>query len=432
MGMDSLMSAEFAGRIQKKLGTRATALVFEQPRIAGLAPRLLGVTALAAAATNAPVDSVSPSEADPAAAGVPTVLPSPEPGPIVGYSREIEPLVYAFQAEAWPARRRDWIAPRWNWMFVESARRLGLDPRIWLYRDNGRIAAHNGAIPVRVKVGAHERDSAWLVDTMVLEPYRSQALGARMMVQAHEDLPFALSLGQTQQMRDIQLRLGWEQVAPLQTAQFLIRPERVLKGKLPPGAAGAAGMGLRAANAMRGALKARERLDVVEIERFGPEHDRLWERMAATVTCSVRRDASYLNWKYVEQPGQDFIRLELREQDQVRGVVALVLREPDGAYRYRRALIVDLVAPLDEPALLRRLIKAAVRAAADAGADALTCLHIARPLTTALKAAGFRLREPERFLLVRPADLDEGARRQALAGDAWYVTQGDSDIDRPW
>ena len=67
-------------------------------------------------------------------------------------------------------------------MFVESARRLGVDPRIWLYRDNGTIAGHNGAIPVRVKIDGTERDTAWLVDTMVLERYRSQAVGARRKI----------------------------------------------------------------------------------------------------------------------------------------------------------------------------------------------------------------------------------------------------------
>jgi hypothetical protein len=183
---------------------------------------------------------------------------------------------------------------------------------------------------------------------------------------------------------------------------------------------------------MRGASNGSGSSDAAEIAQFGPEHDRLWERMAATVICAVRRDASYLNWKYVQQPGQNFIRLELRDRDQVRGVVILALREADGIYRYRRAFIVDLVGPLDDPALLRGLIDAARRAAARAGADALNCLHIGAPLTAALKAAGFRLRTPDRYLLVRPADLDGDTRRHALAGDAWYVTQGDSDIDRPW
>ena len=430
LGMDSLMSAEFAQRIQKRLGTRSSALVFEHPRISALAGRLLAATDIAPAAAPVASQEVALASTGSASAALTVDVAAPA-SPIAGYSPQLEPLVYRFQEEAWPARRRDWIAPRWNWMFVESARRLGLEPRVWLYRENGRIAGHNGAIAVRVKIGEAERDTAWLVDTMVLEAYRSQAVGSRLMVRAHEDLPFALSLGQTQQMRDIQLRLGWEHVAPLETAQLLIRPERVLVGKLPPGAATAAALGLRAANSVR-ALKGRASLDVRQVDRFGDEHDRLWAAMAPTVTCAVRRDASYLNWKYVTQPGQEFIRLELSAAGRVRGVAVLMVRPPDSAYRYQRAFIVDIVAPLNDAALLGRIIQASVDAARRAGADAVNCLHIGAPLTAALKRAGFRLRNPERHLLVRAAGLDDDLRGPALSGSAWFVTQGDSDIDRPW
>jgi hypothetical protein len=317
-------------------------------------------------------------------------------------------------------------------MFVESATRLGIAPQVWLRRDGGSIVGHNGAIPVLVKVGRQERLSAWLVDTMVLEEYRSQAVGARLMVEAHEDLPFALSLGQTDQMRAIQLRLGWEQVAPLQTAQLLIRPERVLKGKLPGAAAFAAGLGLRAGSAMRDVWRPRPAGDVREIARFGDAHDALWERMSKDLTCAVRRDASYMNWKYVDQPGQDFLRLELSNGDGLRGSVVCMFREPDDAYKYRRAFVVDLVAPLSDERAVGDLIQVAVNAASERGADAVLCLHINPRLTSALRGAGFRMRQPSRFLLVRPGPLEGDQRDDLLNASGWYVTQGDSDIDRPW
>lgn len=64
-----------------------------------------------------------------------------------------------------------------------------------LLRARDWISGHMGAIPVRLKIGSTARETAWLVDTMVLESHRPQAIGARLMVQAHDDLPFALSLG---------------------------------------------------------------------------------------------------------------------------------------------------------------------------------------------------------------------------------------------
>jgi hypothetical protein len=62
----------------------------------------------------------------------------------------------------------------------------------------------------------------------------------------------------------------------------------------------------------------------------------------------------------------------------------------------------------------------------------VVCLHIGEPLTRALRAGGFRLRAPERYLLVRPGNVTPDAAATVLDASAWFVTQGDSDIDRPW
>ena len=193
-------------------------------------------------------------------------------------------------------------------------------PRVWLYRDQGRIVGYMGSIAVRVKLGDEERQTGWLVDTMVLEEYRNQGVGPRLMVGAHEDQPFSLSLGQTVEMREIQFRLGWKQVVPLQVARLLIRPEKVLQGRLPAPAAWAAGLAFRTSHAARKLVAERSPFNVRSIERFDERHDRLWTRASRDLTCAVVRDASYLNWKYVDQPGQQFLRLEVSDDQGIRGV----------------------------------------------------------------------------------------------------------------
>jgi hypothetical protein len=91
---------------------------------------------------------------------------------------------------------------------------------------------------------------------------------------------------------------------------------------------------------------------------------------------------------------------------------------------------VDLVAPQSDPRLLQDVVyTASMHAAADA--DALICLHIGTALSNALGACGFFAREPERYLLADPGGLGEGERELLLAERSWFVTQGDSDIDRP-
>jgi hypothetical protein len=108
-----------------------------------------------------------------------------------------------------------------------------------------------------------------------------------------------------------------------------------------------------------------------------------------------------------------------------------MLRQADEIYRYKRAFLVDLVTSLSDGPGLRQVIRSAC-SAVTSDTDALLCHHIDRRLTQALTDCGFHLRTPERFLLIDPGPLTGAARECALAADNWFVTQGDSDIDRPW
>jgi NAD(P)-dependent dehydrogenase (short-subunit alcohol dehydrogenase family) len=420
MGMDSLLAADYAGRLRKRLGHVPAGAVFDHPSVRALAGHLEGTLALAAVG-GAPVAVID-------ASACPQV--SRQSG-MEQYGERTESEILEFQREAFPDRQPDLITPRWRWMFLDSARRLGVSPLFWFYRDQGRIVAQMGSIPVRVKIGTQVRTTGWLVDTMVLEDYRNQAIGSRLMLQAQEDQPFSLSLGQSAEMRQIQAHLGWTNVAPLQVYQFLVRPERVLKGKLPGAAATVAGIALRASSATRDLFRRRSPLRWRAVDRFDDRHDGLWTEAALDLTCAVIRDASYLNWKYVEQPGQNLLRLELvGDGDRLLGVAVWMIQEADENYSYRRAHLVDLVTRLSDADTLDSVLQSASAVAAEAGADSLTGMTTDTRLAKALARVGFMRRDPSRFLLVDSHGLESGA--VAAEGTNWFITQGDSDIDRPW
>lgn len=353
------------------------------------------------------------------------------------YEEGLQKSILAFQREAYPHRREDWIAPRWRWMFLNSARRLGLDPMVWVYRDESRILAHQGVIPVRLQVGEEQHRTGWFVETMALESVRGRTAGPAVIMKAKQELPFNLSLGQTEPMRNLQFRLGWQQVAPLPTYVLPLNPNRILAQKLPSrGLRPLASLGLHAIQrAKRTASTAGRRigaLDVKTVERFGERHDRLWEEARKDLVCSVVRDTSYLNWKYIEQPGQDFLPLEIIDDHGVRAVAVLSLSEPNSVYRYRRAYLVDLVAPLSDRTAVAAAFEAARHAALERDVDLLAFDVINRRLQRMAKRYGFLEREPTRFLLISPEGLAETTQRVVLGAENWYITRGDSDIDRPW
>jgi hypothetical protein len=170
---------------------------------------------------------------------------------------------------------------------------------------------------------------------------------------------------------------------------------------------------------------------VAEVARFGTEHDALWQRVSADYTCAVVRDASYLNWRYVGQPGQDYVRLEVRNGDDLLAIAVLLVREPGPVYQYRRGALVDLVVAPGNRAAVWAALEAVRLACVQRDVDLMVCDLIEPRLERELTRFGFVRREAERVFLVSVPDAT-GTMASALSPDAWLVTGGDSDIDRPW
>jgi hypothetical protein len=355
---------------------------------------------------------------------------------LLGYDPTLEEEIFAFQRASYPHRREDWIAPRWKWMFLDSAARLDTQPMVWLYRGRDGIAGHQGAIAVRLKALDHELITGWFVETMVSEAYRGKAVGPMVVKKALEDLPFNLSLGQTDWMRKLQFALGWEQVAGLGTYVYLLDPAAILRDKLSNGVLrSGAGLLLATAQRMKRILGHRRIGFVPEVRRledFGAEHDALWQRVKPQYRCAVVRDASYLNWKYVEQPGQDFTRLEIRRQGEVVAVAVLMMREPDESYAYARGFVVDLVLSLEDRAVIRATLEA-IRAEFQRLEAAMVVFDlISVPLVKEIQTFGFVARAPSRYLLIAEGEAAPEVAQTVRDPACWFVTRGDSDIDRPW
>ena len=350
----------------------------------------------------------------------------------VGYSADLESEVYAFQREAYPARPPETILPNWRWMFVESAVRLGVAPLVWMYRRNSRVVAHQGAIPVRLKFGTRSLVTGWFVETMAANEVRGSAIGPMLVRKSLEELPCDLSLGQTEQMRELQFALGWHLVRTLPVFMLVVKHGFDLRNKLPPLVAEAAAGFLALAD--RCAFewqrwRSRGSWSIARVERFGHEHDVLWQQMAEEVTCGVVRDAAYLTWKYQQRPTAAFTCLELRREGEVAGIAVLMIREPDAVYRYRRGLIVDLVVRPSDESASRRLLVESVMELRRMGAVSVVCFLAHLRLERCFQQFGFRSRQAQHQFLVATGGLDEPDSQLILDPGAWYLTMGDSDLD---
>lgn len=356
---------------------------------------------------------------------------------VIRFDARLAPEVFAFQQSAYPHRRRDWIEPRWRWMFLDSAARVGVEPLVWLCRDETGVVGQRAAIAVRLHTRAGTLPTGWLVDTAVLPHRRGQAIGKTLVARATRDLPVSLSLGQTEQMRALQSRHGWQHVATMDSWLVVLNVRRAFRGRVRLAAmrvaiASAGWLWWRLCSRIGSRDERVRRLVPRSVEVFDDAHDRLWTRVRDRFGCAVERDASYLNWKYVAQPGQSFRRVEVRDGDEVRGVCVWSVHEPDGRHAYRRGWILDLVVDPTDDVAIAALLRAVCASAVAAGVDLLECDLLGRHLAQRLRRHGFVRGAQTRHLRVSTAGADAAVAALMRSPEAWYATRGDSDGDHPW
>lgn len=154
------------------------------------------------------------------------------------------------------------------------------------------------------------------------------------------------------------------------------------------------------------------------------EIDTLADQSASFARCILRRDAAYLRWRWLDQPGGRWTLLGVRDGSRrLRGIaVAGRKDDPDAGAGVGR--IPDLLA--DGPVAIRTLLDGAVRRLAGLGCGTvLLDVHDRRPWAPrAYRRAGFlpRGRGPNVHLAARRGL--EVAREL----DNWYLTLGDTDL----
>ena len=174
-------------------------------------------------------------------------------------------------------------------------------------------------------------------------------------------------------------------------------------------------------------------LQTKEINHFNKNHDRLWDFVKKDYPCAVVRDSAYMNWKYVDQPGQVFTKIEILKEEKIVAVAILTVREPGPhtPYKYRRAYIVDILAPLSNQPLFLNVIDTVKKEAAKLEADSLIFEVINNDIENALKQYGFIKRDHTRYFLIHPEGIKDDVKNALLSPEKWVITKGDSDIDRP-
>jgi len=315
---------------------------------------------------------------------------------------------------------------RWDWQYARNPSNPDGAPLIWVVREGPTIVGHCATMPVRLAVRGREIDAAWGTDAMVAPERRRQGLGELLFRTWDRQVGASMGLGLSDSSQQLLHKLHWPEP---HLVPCLVKPltRRAFRRPTWPTAIN------RLVSAVFthpvAALVGRSRplrADVEPLRRFDDEFTDLWERLAPTFDLAVRRDAPYLNWKYIDPPHVRYTVVALKRADRCDGyAVYRHTREPRG----RVTLIVDfLVDPADEAGFetLLRWIEAEARAA---DSDKVRCYATHAAFRRLMRRSGYFPVKSSLALTLKIRAVDLPAEFYKDVG-GWHVTAGDSDQDR--
>jgi hypothetical protein len=325
-----------------------------------------------------------------------------------------------FGADAGEANRL-----RWDWQYRRNPNNPPDGPQIWLAREGPTVVGQYATMPVRLRVGQREIYASWGMDVMVAPERQRQGLGEVLFRTWDQNVGASLGLGLSESSHRLFKKLKWPDVGPI---PCLVKPltRRALRRPSWPMPINRFVSALTLPLVRIVARSRPLRAQVEPIRRFDSRFTDLWDRVAPKFDVAVRRDAAYLNWKYVEPPHVRYSIVALKRDDVIGGyAVYRHLQEPRG----RVTLLVDFLADPDDDVGFTTLLRWLDREARRADSDKIRSFAIHGGFKRGMKRSGyFQVKSTVEFT-VKINAVDVPAQFYENT-DGWHVTLGDSDQDR--
>lgn len=300
----------------------------------------------------------------------------------------------------------------------------------WCLHDGARIVGMHGHMPVIFEVDGRELPGHMAQDDLLHPACRGKGLGQVLLDGVRTAAPdFAAAMWFNDANHRSYGKCGWIDVPGFRSyVRFL--EAGPLTRHLPVWLAGPAarlvGPTLLGLLALPGRLRLRRDLHLEAISSFDQRFDALWARAAPGLGIAVRRDAAYLNWRYVAMPARRYERLAAVAADgNARGAVVWRPAVVDGDAVVR---VLDIVWTPADRGVVETLLLAVVAHARSVGASRVICAAAHPHLVRALRSLGFMANAREEYHMVSNWE-GQFTREQVTSIHRWHLTLGDADGD---
>ena len=313
---------------------------------------------------------------------------------------------------------------RWDWQHRRNPYNPTGQPWIWVAREGPTIVGQYPTLPVRLSLKGLEVEGAWGADAMVAPERDRQGLDEALFRAWDRNTGAVLALGVSAEVRAMLDRLRWPDA---HVVPCLVKPLTRRAVRLPhlPTPVNRLLSGITWPFVQVAARSRPLRAECEPVRRFDNAYTALWERLAPKFDLAVRRDAAYLNWRYVEPPHVRYSIAALKRQGDIHGYAVYRHRhEPLG----RVTLLVDFLVDPDDISGLKTLLRWVDRAARAEDSDKVRCYAMHGAFRRVLRRNGyFNVKSTlEMSVKVNAVQVPKGFYDET---DGWHVTYGDSDKD---
>jgi GNAT superfamily N-acetyltransferase len=319
--------------------------------------------------------------------------------------------------------------PAWvSWLYDAPPTTVSRGPVLWTWRHDDHIEAQQGAIRTRVRVAGAEYDLAWAIDLLVSPAHRQRGVGAVLpsLVVRSSEVTCGTEVSEAAQKSF--RRAGWSDLGRLTQWVRVVGPTAFFKSKMAPlpatvlgGLAGSIVRGMDLLDRVR--TRARR---LVPVDHFDDRADAIWERTAPCWPVIARRDRAWLAWRWEACPRREGARLYWLECNST--VVGWVVLRHALHLGVPSAFIVDL---LCQPEDLGALLALSVRELSRRKIAAVYCLGSMPGAARTFRDYGFIPRDSGFQAMNFAPALPDDAQRALGDPSQWFLTAGDSDLDRP-
>jgi hypothetical protein len=317
-----------------------------------------------------------------------------------------------------------------HWLYEEGGALLYLAWR------NGRVVGQIGWQPSTVRANGRDVLVHWALNFIVLPEFRRLRVGEELIRARKQDRGISLTIDYTRAAHKVVMNVGGQDVDPpkvelIEAPPVYVRPLAIhgLSRRLGRWSAPLALLSmlpLRALDARMGARIRKGKYRLEQVAQFDERADRIWERSCKPYTVIGRRDAAALNWRFARYPEAGRYQLfHLMREAEVVGVVVLRTGGKNGVMD---GFVVD---HLCEPEHAPMLMACVVQWMKQQGAVAVYCLTGLAQSPGPLRENGFFRRGSGWPVIFSSRSPDAEANDLLRDARNWFLTYGESDIDRP-